>query len=452
MNDLNENKTSGLTGEDGRKWVEILNTDGDPFAVEETAAPAPEANAPAAPGYYESPYSSASPTYSHEFTRKPEETVKKKKERSGKGGRAALAALCVLLSLFSGFAGAWVYGKYLAPAPTTTIIYQNEGSGSGSEGTTQPASSAYSLADVVENCKPSVVEINCEIVTSNGWFGSSTGTAAGSGVIISEDGYIVTNYHVVEDARSVTVISALGKSYPATVYGYDEENDLAVLKVNETGLTPAVIADSSTLRVGDDIIAIGNPLGKLGGTVTEGIVSALDREITVDGKNMTVLQVSAAINHGNSGGGLFNTAGQLVGIVNAKSVGEDVEGLGFAIPSNLVKEVISDILEKGGSVTTTSGPVLGVTVMSITTEENAQKYRVSRLGVYIVGVTEGFGAEQAGLQPGDYIVSVDDVAVQETSDLTGYLKTKQVGDTVRVQIIRDNRMLNFDVVLMDSAG
>ncbi len=443
MNDMNETRTDGLL-DDGRKWVEILNTESDPFADD---APAEKA----APQPYESPYSSAAPTYSHEFTRKPEETVKKKKERSGKGGRAFLALLCALLSLISGFAGAWVYGKYFAPAPTTTIIYQTDENGGNGNGATEHASSAYSLADVVESCKPSVVEINCEIVTSNGWFGSSTGTAAGSGVIISEDGYIVTNYHVVEGARSVTVISALGKSYPATVYGYDEDNDLAVVKINETGLTPAVIADSGTLRVGDSIIAIGNPLGNLGGTVTEGIISALDREITVEGKKMTVLQVSAAINHGNSGGGLFNTEGQLVGIVNAKSVGEDVEGLGFAIPSALVKQCIADILENGGQVNTSTGPVLGVTVMTISTEENAQKYRVSRLGVYIVGITEGFGAEQAGLQPGDYIVSVDDVAIQVTSDLTGYLKTKQSGDTVKLQIIRDNRMMTFDVLLMDSA-
>lgn len=208
-----------------------------------------------------------------------------------------------------------------------------------------------SLADVVAQISSSVVEINTVIESeSQGPFRrSQTAYGAGSGVIVTEDGYIVTNYHVIDSATQISVRLQNGEEYTARLINDDEEQDLALLKIDETNLNTATFEDSDTLRVGQTTLAIGNPLGTLGGTVTEGILSATDREITIDEETMNLLQTSAAINSGNSGGGLFDDAGHLIGIVNAKSSGLSIEGLGFAIPSNTVQ----DFLTQSISISTT---------------------------------------------------------------------------------------------------
>lgn len=404
---------------------------GEPLAGKEEKQSAPVYE------YYDSPYTS---TYTGPSPVKEKKT-RTKRERRGPG--IGMTFLCCLLALACGFGGAWSYEKFFAPE-RNTVIYQTVEPSIVST----PDNNTASLADLVDICKPSVVEVYTEILSATSFFGTQKSTAAGSGVIISGDGFIVTNHHVIDGANTVSVVTAMGKRYAAKIYGYDEANDLALLKIDATDLTPAVFADSSALRVGDSIFAIGNPLGTLGGSVSEGIISALDRDITVEGKEMTLMQITAAVNPGNSGGGLFNAAGELVGIVNAKSIGDDVEGIGFAIPGNLAKEIVAQIRENGGETVTTSGPVLGVTVITIDSNEAAAQYKVTRLGVYIVGISEGLGAEKAGLQPGDYIVSVDDYAIEKTSDLTGYLAKCNEGDIVTVQVIRDNRMMNFEVELM----
>ncbi|MBQ8995404.1 MAG: trypsin-like peptidase domain-containing protein, partial [Oscillospiraceae bacterium] len=202
------------------------------------------------------------PVYSQDFTKK--ETKTKRKRRSGV---VWAALLCIILSLISGFAGAWAYNKYFAPS-NTSVIYE-----SVNPGTTSVISDVTSLADVIDRLKPSVVEVQTEVVTYGSFFGQSFAQGAGSGVVLTSDGYIVTNFHVIKNANSVTVTMTDGKKYDATVIGYDEEHDVAVIKIDANDLTPAVIGDSSTLRVGDTAIAIGNPLGTLGGTVTTGIVS-----------------------------------------------------------------------------------------------------------------------------------------------------------------------------------
>lgn len=183
------------------------------------------------------------------------------------------------------------------------------------------------LADIVDETSPSVVEVFTETKQVSNWFQEYVTEGAGSGVVLSEDGYIVTNHHVIDGANTIKVRLSNGQAYTATLTGTDEKTDLAVLKINASGLKAAKLTDSTTVRVGDFVIAIGNPLGELGGTVTEGIISAKDREITIDGETMTLLQTSAAVNPGNSGGGLFNLSGELVGVVNAKSSGNDIEGL-----------------------------------------------------------------------------------------------------------------------------
>lgn len=387
---------------------------------------------------YNNPYVSAdAPVYSHDFTQEKPKPVRKRKQL----GRGWLVALCIILSIASGFGGAWTYSK-LFGRNQVIITTVGDDAPAGSETVTNSAD----FTTIVAKAKESVVEITTEIVKTGTFFSQSIATGAGSGVIIDSEGYIATNYHVIQGASSVTVTLPDGSSYPAKVYGYDTDNDVAVVKIDAHDLPVAVFADSSKLKVGESVFAIGNPLGSLGGTVTDGIVSALDREITVEGQRMTLLQTSAAVNHGNSGGGLFNSRGELIGIVNAKSAGEDVEGLGFAIPSNVVKEVITNILNNGGSVVS-STPVMGVTVAEIYDEDTLKQYNLTRYGVYILNVENGYGAAEAGLKVYDCIVSVDNIAISKVDDLTNLLKTHEAGDKVTVQVIRGNRLMTFDVTL-----
>jgi len=386
---------------------------------------------------YNNPYvSSETPVYSHDFTAE-KKTVRKRKQM----GRGWLVALCIILSLASGFGGAWTYSKFFAKEPVViTTVAETP------ETTTAPVSGVTDLSQVVAAAKECVVEITTETMTTGNFFSQSIATGAGSGVIIDSDGYIATCYHVIQGASTISVILPDGSTYSGKVVGYDSGNDIAVVKIDASGLSSAAFADSSQLKVGETVFAIGNPLGSLGGTVTDGIVSALDREIEVEGQEMTLLQTSAAVNHGNSGGGLFNAKGELIGIVNAKSSGEDVEGLGFAIPSNVAKQVITDIINGGGTYNI-STPVMGVTVMDIYDEQTAQEYGVSRYGIYIIEVQAGYGAASAGLEKGDCIVSVDNIAVARVADLTSMLKKYSVGDVIEVTVVRGNRLMSFDVEL-----
>ena len=219
------------------------------------------------------------------------------------------------------------------------------------------------LAGIADSAAPSVVEVFTETKQVSSWFQEYVTEGAGSGVVLSEDGYIVTNHHVIDGANTIKVRLSDGQTYTAALTGTDAKTDLAVLKINASGLITAKLADSSAVRVGDFVIAIGNPLGELGGTVTEGIISAKDREITIDGEAMTLLQTSAAVNPGNSGGGLFNLDGELVGVVNAKSSGDDIEGLAFAIPADTVKEIVQELIQYGY---VTGRPQLGISVSQIT--------------------------------------------------------------------------------------
>lgn len=265
--------------------------------------------------------------------------TKKKKNKSNGISRILVTLYIFGALLIGGASGGAISIAYLKNNTTTS-------------GTSQPTTTtkivntnSTGVEAVVETAASSVVEITT-VITSRDMFGRQVQSeGAGSGVILTSDGYIVTNYHVIEGATSVTVRLTDGTTYDATVVGSDEDEDIAVLKIDATGLTAVTFADSDAIQVGEQAVAIGNPLGTLGGTVTEGIISAKDREITINDVTMTLLQTSAAVNSGNSGGGLFDSTGHLIGIVNAKSSGTTVEGLGFAIPSNTVKEVIESIIQ-----------------------------------------------------------------------------------------------------------
>ena len=234
--------------------------------------------------------------------------------------------------------------------------------------------------------------------------------------------------------------------YTANLIGEDAESDIAVVKIDAAGLVPAVMADSDLLVVGEEVVAVGNPLGELGGTVTNGIVSALNRNVVVEDTEMTLIQTNASVSPGNSGGGLFNMAGELIGIVNAKSADEDAEGLGFAIPVNTALQVAQDLLENGY---VSGRPALGVTVLEITDAETASYYGVNAYGVYIADVTKGSGADKAGLQVGDRIVAINNTEVTATGDLTGVIADCAVGDVVTLSVARSGQLLTVEVTLGD---
>lgn len=312
------------------------------------------------------------------------------------------------------------------------------------------------IARINEN---SVVEITISTTTSNSIFGKYTTTGSGSGIIISTDGYILTNNHVIESANEITVRLHDGTEYKATVVGSDSRTDVGILKVDAKNLKPVTIGDSSALVVGETAVVIGNPLGQLGGTVTDGIISALEREISLDGTKMNLIQTNAAINPGNSGGGLFNSKGELVGIVVAKSSGLDVEGLGFAIPINDVKGVINDILDLGY---VSGRPFLGVSLSnskqtqipnnSIWGYLYGQNATTTSYGAYVSEVVANSAAEKAGIQIDDQIISINDEMISSATDVTSAIAEYNIGDVIKIGIVRDNKMLTLEATLQEYKG
>ena len=308
---------------------------------------------------------------------------------------------------------------------------------------------SINIPTVAARTQNSVVEIRTESVTNSLFLRQFVTEGAGSGVIISEDGYIVTNNHVIQDARSITVALHDGTTYQAQLVATDSKMDIGVIKIDASGLTPAILGDSDSLSVGEPVVAVGNPLGQLGGTVTNGIVSALDREIILNNERRNLLQTNAAINPGNSGGGLFNANGELVGIVVAKSSGEDVEGLGFAIPVNDAKPIIEDLISQGyvgGCVS------LGITALDLTTAQLAAQYGYKTPGVYVQSVVENSSAANGGLQPGDCFVSINDTAIEAISDVTTILNNSSVGDQLEITVKRDGRIVELTVTLQEKKG
>jgi len=298
-----------------------------------------------------------------------------------------------------------------------------------------------SVPEVYSRNADSVVEIRTETVQSAGRMGQYVFSGAGSGVIITADGYVVTNNHVINGAQTIIVRLNSGENYQASLIGRDFRTDIAVLKIDASGLKPVVFGDSGKLIIGEQAIVIGNPLGELGGTVTEGIISALDRDIVVDGENMSLLQTSAAVNPGNSGGGLFNDRGELVGIVNAKSGGFGVEGLGFAIPVNTAAGVIEQIINFGY---VPGRPILGVRLIDITDPGTALYYRVQNTGVYVY---ESMALNE--LQTADRIISINGKEVSNTIELRKIIDLYDVGDTVTVKVQRGISELELQIILIE---
>lgn len=282
-------------------------------------------------------------------------------------------------------------------------------------------------------------------VTTNFWGFQSTSAASGSGFIISDDGYILTNFHVIEDSNSITVSLFNGKNYDAELIGYDESNDIAVLKVEADGLVPVVLGDSDNLNVGDSVVAIGNPLGELTFTLTSGAISAKDREVTLSSSvTMDLLQTDCAINSGNSGGALFNLYGEVIGVTNAKyssssSSEASIDNIGFAIPINSIRSIVESIIEKGYI----SKPYVGISVLDIS--EETQQYGIPA-GVAVQAVTEDAPAAQAGLKKGDIITAVNG-AVMTSNELVDFVGNSSVGDVIALTVYRQGETLEISVTV-----
>ena len=379
---------------------------------------------------------------------------KAKKEKKHKGRAAGVAVLlivCMLLSCGAGFLGSYlekrINGGETSGKRDSNVTLNVVDKEDKKDAEDKP--DGYYSSAISDICD-SVVEISTEFKTL-GYF-QYIASGAGSGVIISDDGYIVTNNHVIckndnaTVAESISVRTRDGKDYEAEVIGTDAQADVAVIKIDATGLTAATFGDSDSLEVGDEVIAIGNPLGELGGTVTNGIISALAREVEVEGQTMNLLQTNAAINPGNSGGGLFNMNGQLIGLVNAKSGGSNIEGLGFAIPANDVLKTAQELMEKGYVGRT----IIGVTIYDALTSYDAQRIGVNVLGVYISDVVEGYNDDV--LQRLDRIAEVDGVEIGSGNDLIAAVRAKSPGDTLTLTIYRDGRRMDVTVKCFESGA
>ena len=386
----------------------------------------------------------------------PQDAQPPKKKKKFNGKRVARSAVALVLAAAMGFAGGFVGAKFGGSGKV--VIQQvasssTADSASGSDSSITAASSSGSsltTEQVADLVSPSVVVITTEQVVYSqwSWYGQNqVESGAGSGVIISSDGYILTCAHVVDGASTITVTIG-DKDYTATLVGEDTTSDIAVIKIDADGLTPATVGNSDSLKVGQSVMAVGNPLGELGGTVTGGMISALNRSVTIQGSSsvntMSLIQMDASVSPGNSGGGLFNMNGELVGIVNAKSSSSDAEGLGFAIPINDAIKVAQELLENGY---VTGRPYLGITYLAVTDAQTASQLGVNAYGVYVVEVVKGGPAEKAGLQAGDRIVSVDGTEIASKDDLGTLMQKHAAGDTLSITIARDGQMQTVNVTL-----
>ena len=377
-----------------------------------------------------------------------------RKEKKSHKGAVALVLCCALAGGGCGVGGAFL-GNSLASRNQPTTVYSDgvstimKGVRETSTLQVQQIDSSKELtgAEVYAANVNSTVGIVTSLVTTNFWGQQTTGAAAGSGFIFSDDGYILTNYHVVEGATSITVSTYDGTSYDAKLIGYDESNDVAVLKIEATGLTPVVIGDSDKLNVGDNVVAIGNPLGELTFSETSGIVSALNREVTMSNNTtMDLIQTDCAINSGNSGGALFNMYGEVVGITNAKysssssSSGASIDNIGFAIPINQVYGIVKSIIENGYI----EKPYIGVSVLTVSDE--TQKYGLPG-GASVQSITKDSPAEEAGLQVNDIITKVNDTEIASSTGLVKIVRAANPGDELKLTVYRQGETLELTITV-----
>ena len=391
-------------------------------------------------------YYSGQPVQSSPYRYVPEPKSAKKKKRSWV--LPLVVALCCLLSGVCGVGGVLMVQHIQAqqveevPEENVSHVLQGIRENSVIEIVQVGTGTQMTPAEVYAANVNSTVGITTS-VTTNFWGYQSTSAASGSGFIISDDGYILTNFHVIEDSDSISVSMYNGDSYDATLIGYDESNDIAVLKIEAEGLAPVILGDSDNLNVGDSVVAIGNPLGELTFTLTSGAISAKDREVTFSNNmSMNLLQTDCAINSGNSGGALFNLYGEVIGVTNAKystssSSSASIDNIGFAIPINSIVNIVESIIEKGYI----SKPYIGISVLDVSAE--TQAYGIPA-GAAIQAVSEDGPAAQAGLQKGDVITAVDGKTMT-SKELVSYIGEASVGQEMVFSIYRQGENLEITV-------
>jgi serine protease Do len=373
----------------------------------------------------------------------------KKQRKKGVGKIVALALCCSLVGGAVGAGGVYaatrLTGTNATPASAAATILEGERESSVISVAQIDTSKVMTPAEVYAANVNSTVGITTSI-TTNWWGYQTTSAASGSGFILTEDGYILTNYHVIEGSSSITVTLYDDTSYEATLVGYDESNDIAVLKVDATGLAPVVLGDSDDLNVGDTVVAIGNPLGELTFSLTQGAISALNRQVTLSSDlTMDLIQTDCAINSGNSGGALFNLYGEVIGITNAKyssssSSEASIDNIGFAIPINSVRGIVQSIIEKGYI----SKPYIGVYYSDV--DEKSQAYGLPQ-GASIDSVIEGSAAETAGLQANDIITAVNDTQITCGSDLADAVGAVSPGDVLTLTVYRQGQTIQLTLTV-----
>ena len=384
-------------------------------------------------------FSSGTPGYT------PEDNGAENK-RSPKHGHGKIIALALVVSLLAGAAGA---GGVLAISGSMgydghSQILEGVRPNSTIDVATIDTSKEMSPAEVYAQNVASSVGITTSITTN--FFGfTTTSAASGSGFIFTDDGYILTNYHVIEDSDSIKVSTYDGSSYDAQLIGYDESNDIAVLKIEAEGLSPVVLGDSDNLNVGDSVVAIGNPLGELTFSLTSGVVSALDRQVTLSSNvTMDLIQTDCAINSGNSGGPLFNLYGEVIGITNAKysssGSGASIDNIGFAIPINHILNIVTSIIEDGYIVK----PYIGVSVLTV--GEDSQSLGLPA-GAAVKSVTEDSPAEAAGLQVNDIITSANGTEISSSDQLVDMVSSLYEGAELKLGVYRQGEELELTVTV-----
>ncbi len=402
-------------------------------------APADESTVP--PRYYTPP-------------KRPVKVSPEKKSRK-KGAFLKVACLCLACALLGSIGGAALVGRNLnrriealeeAQNARPSVVLGTDPSSTVKIASTE-AVAAKPLAQLYEQACQQVVGITTDVTYQNFFGQTSTSAVSGSGFIISEEGYILTNYHVIEYADKggydISVMLHDGTRYEARIIGSEESNDVAVLKIEADGFTPVSLGNSDEIMVGDGVHAVGNPLGELEFSMTNGHVSALDRMIRTDtgSDEINMFQIDAPVNSGNSGGPLYNDAGEVIGIVTAKYQSTGVEGLGFAIPINDAVRIAQDLITKGY---VTGKPYLGVVVDTKYNAMIAQYYGLP-LGAYLDAVESGSAADEAGLREGDIITRVGDTAVESYDDLKQALKRYSAGDTAELEVYRADESMTVTV-------
>ena len=362
-------------------------------------------------------------------------------------GVSLLFICCIIISAVFGTGGAFLAANLLGPSyhtfgsPPVRFAPMNID-------LAEATGSKLSIQEIIDIAADAVVEISTERSVSSGWLGRRVAQGAGSGVVISTDGYIMTNSHVIENASRVSVVLNDGSEHSAILVGSDSITDIAVIKIDAQDLTPVIFGDSDGVLMGDLAVAIGNPLGQLGGTATVGIISSLDRQLTIDNKPLTLLQTDASINQGNSGGGLFNQYGEIIGLVVAKSHGLGIEGLGFAIPINTAKEIAMGLVESGY---VTGRPQIGIVMVDLTSTQDAIANGVRFPGIYVQSVVST-NAQNAGFMEGDMLYYIEGVRIQSFSDVTDTLLKYNVGDTVTTTVVRGDEIIELTVELSAQGG